>query len=127
MGRAAILDGLLYATTTVASAVGLLMLRAVLAGVESPAALLVSPALLLQFGGGILVYGVGMLAWTALLGRGDYSVVVPATIALTVIASDVGEHLLLDEPVGVYRLAGTGLIVLGLVMLLRPRRRDRGR
>ena len=66
---------------------------------------------------GLLMYGLGTIFWLIALSQKDLSYVYPF-IALTFIIVLLLSKFLLHENVGIYRIAGTLIIVAGLIIVV---------
>ena len=67
---------------------------------------------------GLASMGLGTAGWILVLRRLDLSVAFPAT-ALVFVLVPVGAHLLFGEALPPGRIAGLGLIVLGIILVAR--------
>lgn len=67
--------------------------------------------------GGLATYGLGAVAYILLLTRVSLSIAGPA-IALTYVFSVMLGHFLFGEAIPVARLAGLGLIVCGVILVV---------
>ena len=105
------LRGLLLAmATAVCSAVGIVLLKG---GLEGGAVKLA------PFAAGIIVYGVGIALGIWLVGRYAVSVAYPIVVGLSLVMLAAVSALALGEMLTPLKLAGTGLIVLGVAVLTR--------
>lgn len=68
--------------------------------------------------GGLAVYGISTLFWLAALGRLKLSVAYPM-VSLSYVLVVLGAHWFLGEPVGLAQKAGLGLIIGGVLLLIR--------
>lgn len=75
-------------------------------------AALLNPAVLAGLG----LYGAGALLWLYVLARVDVSVAYPF-VGLGFVLTAAFAVLILGEPVNALRLAGTGLVVVGVVLV----------
>ena len=66
---------------------------------------------------GLIMYGLGTIFWLIALSQKDLSYVYPF-IALTFIIVLLLSKFLLHENVGIYRIAGTLIIVAGLIIVV---------
>lgn len=103
-----ILDALLYICSAGLTAQGLSWLK--LAMQAAPVDALVGLA-------GLAAYGTGTLFWIAVLGRNPFSVAMPVSIGLTVLATYAIASWQLGESVTVWRLVGGGAIVAGVLLV----------
>jgi multidrug transporter EmrE-like cation transporter len=103
--------GLLLAmATAVCSAVGIVLLKS---GLEGGAVKLA------PFAAGTIVYGVGIALGIWLFGRYAVSVAYPIVVGLSLVVLAAVSSLALGEMLTPLKLAGTGLIVLGVAVLTR--------
>jgi len=75
-------------------------------------AALTSPAVI----GGLALYGAGALLWLYVLARVQVSVAYPF-VGLGFVLTAIFAIVILGEPVNALRLAGTGLVVAGVVLV----------
>ena len=68
--------------------------------------------------GGLALYGVGAVLWLFVLGRAQLSLAYPF-VGLGFILTMLAGALVLHEPVGAARIAGTLMIVAGCVLVAR--------
>lgn len=68
--------------------------------------------------GGLVVFAASVLVWLAVLSKVDVSQAYPA-IALGIAVTAVGGHLLFGEHLSAQRIAGIGLIALGVFVVAR--------
>ncbi len=68
--------------------------------------------------GGLALYGIGAVLWLFVLGRAQLSLAYPF-VGLGFILTMLAGALVLGEPVGTARIAGTLLIVAGCVLVAR--------
>jgi multidrug transporter EmrE-like cation transporter len=69
---------------------------------------------------GVLIYGVGIALGTWLVGRYAISVAYPIVVGLSLVALAAMSAVALGETLSLAKLAGTALIVLGVILLTRP-------
>lgn len=67
---------------------------------------------------GLAMYGLSTVFWLIALSKKDLSYVYPF-IALTFIIVLTLSKLLLNEEIGTYRLIGSGIILLGLMLIVK--------
>jgi drug/metabolite transporter (DMT)-like permease len=67
---------------------------------------------------GLAMYGLSTIFWLAALSKKDLSFVYPF-IALTYIFVLILSHLVLKEQIGAYRMIGTLIILIGLIIIFR--------
>ena len=67
---------------------------------------------------GLAMYGLSTVFWLIALSKKDLSYVYPF-IALTFIVVLTLSKLLFNEEIGTYRLIGSGIILLGLMLIVR--------
>ncbi|MEA3335275.1 MAG: EamA family transporter [Chloroflexota bacterium] len=67
---------------------------------------------------GLMFYGIGALAWIAVLSRLDLSVAYPF-LALNFVLITIISRLFLGETVPLLRWAGIGVIVVGILLVAR--------
>jgi len=60
----------------------------------------------------------GMVLWIKLIGRVELSKAYPVNIALTIIITSLFSILFFGESVSGFKVAGTGLIIAGLFLIL---------
>ncbi len=68
--------------------------------------------------GGLLLYGIGALAWIMVLRRLDLSYAYPF-LALNFVLITVISYFILDEQIPPLRLLGVGIIVVGILLIAR--------
>jgi multidrug transporter EmrE-like cation transporter len=101
------------------SATGLALLKishatpAILARVPVPPPMAV-------FTAGLTLYAVSFAIWTWLLGRLPLSVAYPMAAGATLVATSLLAWLLFDERLTLLKLAGIGLVFLGILALTAP-------
>lgn len=84
-------------------------------GVFSLVAMILQSPLII---GGLLLYGVGALAWIMVLRRLDLSYAYPF-LALNFVLITVISYFILDEHIPPLRLLGIGVIVIGILLIAR--------
>ena len=67
---------------------------------------------------GLAMYGLGTIFWLIALSKKDLSFVYPF-IALTFIIVLTLSNVILKENIGVYRIIGTFIIILGLILIMK--------
>ena len=67
---------------------------------------------------GLAMYGLGTIFWLIALSKKDLSFVYPF-IALTFIIVLTLSNVILKEDIGIYRIIGTFVIILGLLLILK--------
>jgi uncharacterized membrane protein len=67
---------------------------------------------------GLAMYGLGTIFWLIALSKRDLSFVYPF-IALTFIIVLTLSNVILKENIGVYRIIGTFIIILGLILIMK--------
>lgn len=102
------------AAYVVLSASGLLLLRTGLRADGSAADYLRDPRVL----GGAVLYAASFLTWLFALRRDELSFVYPLFIGTGYVAIVLASALVLDESLGLVRLAGIILIGVGLVLVV---------
>ena len=113
-------DIALFAAYTVASVVGLLLIKHALPLVHIDWQLGVSidaPMLLLALGA--CLYVSSFAVWLIILARHELSSAYPTAIGLTLAFSTLGAAVLLNESLNALRLLGIGLIFLGILLVTR--------
>ncbi|HLI67208.1 MAG TPA: hypothetical protein VKU90_12665 [Caulobacteraceae bacterium] len=85
---------------------------------QSPVAMLLAMSLSPAIVGGLALYGVGTAVWLAVLSRAPLSTAYPFVGLSFVITAGLGWWLF-HEPIGPARLAGTALVVAGIVLVAR--------
>jgi multidrug transporter EmrE-like cation transporter len=88
--------------------------RGALAGKALPQILLsvaLSPGVI----GGLVLYGVGTMAWLSVLSKTELSVAYPF-VGFSFIITAVLGFILFHEPLGASRLLGTALVIAGVVL-----------
>jgi multidrug transporter EmrE-like cation transporter len=116
-GRA-LVDVGLFAIYTIASTVGLVVVKSTLPKLQLvalPGSLLTSASL--QFAGGFVLYVMSFAVWIVILARFPLSVAYPIAIGLTMAGSAMAAVVVLDEAFGALKLFGFILIFGGTVML----------
>jgi multidrug transporter EmrE-like cation transporter len=104
--------GLLLAVgTSACSALGIVLLKRGLGG---------GLVHFVPLAAGILIYGLGIVLGMLLVGRYALSVAYPIVVGLSLVFLAIVSALVLRETFSPLKLAGTGLIVLGVVFLTRP-------
>lgn len=66
---------------------------------------------------GAVLYAVSFLLWMIVLARNELSVAYPVIISLTLCSTSLVAWLLLKEPMSAMRLAGVGVIFVGVIMV----------
>lgn len=69
---------------------------------------------------GAMLYAVSFGIWMAVLARNELSVVYPVVTGLTLVSTSIGSWLLFKESFDVWRIAGIGVIFVGIVLVTRP-------
>ena len=67
---------------------------------------------------GLAMYGLGTVFWLIALSKRDLSFVYPF-IALTFIIVLMLSNVILKENIGIYRIIGTFIIILGLIFIMK--------
>jgi uncharacterized membrane protein len=67
---------------------------------------------------GLAMYGLGTVFWLIALSKRDLSFVYPF-IALTFIIVLILSNVILKENIGIYRIIGTFVIILGLILIMK--------
>lgn len=67
---------------------------------------------------GFLIYGVATVFWMYLLGKYEYSFIYPL-FSMTYIFSFLFAFFLFGETIGMYKIAGVGLIIAGIICITR--------
>lgn len=67
---------------------------------------------------GLAMYGIGTIFWLIALSKKNLSFVYPF-IALTFIIVLILSNVILKEDIGIYRIIGTFIIILGLILILK--------
>ena len=67
---------------------------------------------------GLAMYGLGTVFWLIALSKKDLSFVYPF-IALTFIIVLILSSVILKESIGIYRIIGTFIIILGLIFIMK--------
>lgn len=68
--------------------------------------------------GGLVLYGASAALWLVVLARADLSYALPL-VSLGFVFSAIYAHYVLHEPVGLLRIAGIALIILGVTCVAR--------
>ena len=113
-----LIDVGLFAIYTIASSVGLVMVKSTLPTLQLvplPGSLLTSA--FLQFTCGFVLYVVSFGVWIVILARFPLSMAYPVAIGLTMAGSAVAAVFVLNEAFGAFKLFGFILIFGGTVML----------
>ena len=113
-----LIDVGLFAIYTIASTVGLVVVKSTLPKVQFaplPGSLLTSA--FLQFTCGFVLYVVSFGVWIVILARFPLSMAYPVAIGLTMAGSAVAAVFVLNEAFGAFKLFGFILIFGGTVML----------
>ncbi len=110
----------LFAAYTAASVIGLLLLKHALpvARIEWQTGLPITPSTGMLALGACL-YIASFMIWLVILARHELSSAYPTAIGLTLVFSTVGATLLLGESLSALRVAGIGLIFLGIFLVTR--------
>jgi multidrug transporter EmrE-like cation transporter len=69
---------------------------------------------------GILIYGIGIVCGLVLVAIYPLSIAYPIVVGLSLALLAGISAVTLGEPLTPYKLAGTALIVLGVLLLVRP-------
>ena len=67
---------------------------------------------------GLICYGVSVIVWILALSRVDVSIAYPM-LSIGYIVNAIAAWHLFDEPMGVGKIAGIGIIILGVYVLAR--------
>jgi len=67
---------------------------------------------------GLAMYGLAAIFWLIALSKRDLSFVYPF-IALTFIIVLILSNVILKESIGIYRIIGTFIIILGLIVIMK--------
>jgi uncharacterized membrane protein len=67
---------------------------------------------------GLICYGIGALFWLIALSQKELSYVYPF-IALTFVMVLMLSYFLLGESMGIYKLLGTAIIIIGIICIFR--------
>ena len=68
---------------------------------------------------GLLIYGIGIITGVILIGRYPLTVAYPVVVGLSLAILAAISALVLGESLSVLKVAGTALILVGVVMLVR--------
>jgi len=110
----------LFAAYTVASVVGLLLLKHSLPLVRMDWQTGLSfNAALVWLAFGACLYISSFAVWVIILARHELSSAYPTAIGLTLVFSSLGAALLLNESLTAARIVGIGLIFLGILLVTR--------
>lgn len=109
-----LLAGLLYATSGMLAALGLLLLKG---GAPDLAAGRFTREAVLLFGTGFLVYGLSFLCFTAVLWWQRLGAAYPIAVGVTVLSSFAVSLYWLNEPWGWRSVAGAVLILGGILLV----------
>lgn len=114
------MDVALFATYTVASVAGLILLKSNMAVAKASVLRMdwLSAPVLLSFVGAVLYIG-SFGVWLVILDRNELSVAYPVAIGLTLVFSALAASLLLGELLTAGRLVGIGMVFLGIVAITR--------
>jgi multidrug transporter EmrE-like cation transporter len=113
-------DIALFSAYTIASVIGLLLLKHSLPLVRMDwhAGLAVSPSLLLlALGAGLYISSFAV--WLIILARNELSFAYPIAIGLTLVFSTAGAAVLLSEALNVGRILGISFIFIGILLVTR--------
>ena len=114
-----VLSAVLFLAYVILSVTGLALLKishatpAILSRVPMP-----PPATV--FAAGLMLYAVSFAIWAHLLGRIPLSVAYPIAVGATLVATSVLAWMLFDERLTLLKLAGIGLVFLGILALTAP-------
>lgn len=67
---------------------------------------------------GFILYGLSFIFYTVLLSKFDLSFISPLTVSLVYILLMVTAFVFFKEPITTYKLAGSTLILLGVILML---------
>jgi len=118
--RLSAVDIVLFGAYTMASVVGLLLIKSWMPLARASLAEGVVyglPIVLVVFGAAL--YVVSFLIWILILAHHDLSFAYPVAIGLTLVFSSLAASLLLNEAVPLARLFGMIMIFLGVVLVVR--------
>lgn len=115
-------DFLLFILMALLSTCGLILIHQYSHDMPMPAEWLKRPLDLLPMAGAAVVYFSGLGLWVVALARTPMSVGYPVGIGLSLVSSTFGGMLVLNEPVGLLKLAGLGAILVGAVVIGRSSR-----
>jgi multidrug transporter EmrE-like cation transporter len=110
----------LFAAYTVASVIGLLLIKHALPLVRMDWQTGISfDASMLLLASGACLYIASFVVWLIILARHELSAAYPTAIGLTLVFSTLGAAVLFNESLHAARLLGIGLIFLGIVLVTR--------
>ncbi|MGC6768411.1 hypothetical protein [Enterococcus sp. LJL51] len=66
---------------------------------------------------GIFCYLASFLLWLVIVNKSELSYIYPLSIACINIAILVGSHFILNEAIGIKELVGTGVIIIGIILM----------
>lgn len=110
----------LYVAYTLSSVIGLIAIKHAFPGfLAARAAGAIAWGSLIQLGIGSALYVGSFILWMVILSKTPLTVAYPIAIGLTVCFSTLAAVLLLQESVGIEKLGGIGLIILGIVLIFK--------
>lgn len=118
--RWSLIDALLFLVYAGASVAGLVVIKSWIAPARAAlaeGALASTPVF--AFGCGAALYVVSFGLWIVILGRHDLSVAYPIAVSLTLVLSTVLASTILGESVSMGKLAGIGVVFLGIWLVAR--------
>lgn len=111
---------LLFAVFTTCSAGGLLLFKhgwPRFAQAVAEGSWFSQPVMVTLFG--VALYGASFLVWLVIVSRTPLTIAYPIAIGLSLVGITFGAVLWLDEPLSAMRLAGAGLILTGIALIVR--------
>ena len=71
---------------------------------------------------GLVIYGIGVLLGVFLLAAYPLSLAYPVVVGLSLTALAVLSGIVLSEPIGPTRVAGTAFVIVGVYLMVREQR-----
>ena len=116
-----LLDLGLYVGSAILTAIGLTMIKRAAPGLLDSGWRDLAPGTILPVMAAAAVYFSGMGLWLAAMGRNPLSTAYPIGIGLSLVSATVAAMLAFGEPIGIPKLAGIALIMLGAAAIGRSK------
>lgn len=115
-----LVTGLLYFGYTLASVVGLILMKLALSELAASRAdweALISPIMIVTLGALLYVGSWGL--WMVILSRSALSTAYPVAVGLTLCLSSIAASVILKETIGLYKIVGMALVFSGIAIIFR--------
>ena len=116
-----LLDLGLYVGSAILTAIGLTMIKRAAPGLLDSGWSRLTPGTVLPVLAAAAVYFSGMGLWLAAMGRNPLSTAYPIGIGLSLVSATIAAMFAFGEPIGLAKLAGIALIMLGAAAIGRSK------